>query len=319
MRQIGTLPEEQPARAFADYLLTLDISSDLKPASEGWAIWVHKEDLVPRAKEELTGFQANPDDPRYQNSAQEAEAIRRKAEQLDRQHARKTHDLRGKLRGGPMGLTPTGPLTRMMISISVVVTLMQWLKIELFGAPIEYWLLFSVWVPSPVGPPRSLGFEPILSGQFWRLVTPIFLHSTRSPFHILFNMYMLYQLGKMIEARRKLWEYGLLILFTALVSNISQFLLPDMFTMPGFRTGGGPFVGMSGVVYGLFGYAWVKSRFEPASGLFLHPNTVLLLLIWLVVCAFNIVGPIANTAHVAGMLAGMVVAGVPVWRERWRI
>jgi GlpG protein len=315
MRQIGTLPDEKPARTFADYLLTLNISTDLKPAADGWAVWVHKEDLVSKAKGELAHFQENPDDPRYRQSISEAEAIRRKEEELDRQHARNIVDLRGKLGRGPM--LATGPLTRTLISITVVVFLLQRMNVELFGRTIEGWFLFTNYRPVPGLGLRTDGLRPILQGQIWRLLTPMFLHS--GILHILFNMYMLFQLGRAIEARKRLSEYALLIVLTSIAANLAQFYLPDLFTVPGERTGGGPFGGMSGVVYGLFGYIWVKSRFDPGSGLYLHPNTVMLLLFWLILCAFNILGPIANTAHVVGMLAGMAVAGVPIWRERMRV
>ena len=49
MRQIGTIADETDARTFADYLLTLGITTRLDPLPDGWAVWVHKEDLVPQA------------------------------------------------------------------------------------------------------------------------------------------------------------------------------------------------------------------------------------------------------------------------------
>ena len=42
---------------------------------------------------------------------------------------------------------------------------------------------------------------------------------------------------------------------------------------------------MSGVVFGLFGYIWMKSRFEASSGYFMHPQTVVLMLLWLYLAA----------------------------------
>ncbi len=98
-------------------------------------------------------------------------------------------------------------------------------------------------------------------------MTPIFLHF--GLIHLLFNMVFLYQLGGMIEARRGPWRYLLLGLVCAVLSNIAQYGLSTIgwedgrfvVQMPGL------FGGMSGVLYGLFGYIWMKSRYEPALGL----------------------------------------------------
>ncbi len=37
---------------------------------------------------------------------------------------------------------------------------------------------------------------------------------------------------------------------------------------------------MSGVLYGLFGYVWMKSRYEPSSGFYVTPNTVMWMVGW---------------------------------------
>src|SRR5919202_5813096 len=39
----------------------------------------------------------------------------------------------------------------------------------------------------------------IAEGQWWRLVTGAFLHDPGNPLHILFNMYLLFALGRMLE------------------------------------------------------------------------------------------------------------------------
>ena len=64
------------------------------------------------------------------------------------------------------------------------------------------------------------------------------------------------------------------------------------------------FGGMSGVVYGLLGYVWLRGKFDPASGLFVHSSTVTMMLIWLVACYVGLLGNIANTAHLVGLLMG---------------
>ena len=63
--------------------------------------------------------------------------------------------------------------------------------------------------------------------------------------------------------------------------------------------------GMSGVVYGLLGYAWMKGRFDPGSGLLLHPQTVAMMLIWFFLCLTGLMGNIANTAHAVGLVLGI--------------
>jgi len=65
------------------------------------------------------------------------------------------------------------------------------------------------------------------------------------------------------------------------------------------------FGGLSGVVFALFGYLWMKGQYEPEQGMMLHPNTVTMMLFWLVLCMTNLLGPIANAAHVVGLLVGV--------------
>jgi len=132
----------------------------------------------------------------------------------------------------------------------------------------------------------------VLHGQIWRLVTPIFLHF--GFLHIFFNMLWLRDLGSMIEGRQSSLFFTGQVLAFAVVSNLAQF----------FVAGGG-FGGMSGVVYGLVGYIWIRGKLDPGSGVFLHSSTVTMMIIWFFVCLIGIMGPVANTAHAAGLLMGM--------------
>jgi GlpG protein len=98
----------------------------------------------------------------------------------------------------------------------------------------------------------------------------------------------------MIEGRQSSTYLLVLVLVIAACSNLAQFYFGHA---PNFG-------GMSGVVYGLLGYIWIRGKFDPASGLFLHPSTVTMMLIWLVACFSGILGPIANYAHLVGLLMG---------------
>jgi len=78
------------------------------------------------------------------------------------------------------------------------------------------------------------------------------------------------------------------------------------------------FGGMSGVLYGLFGYAWMKSRFEPGLGLWVDQGTVVILIAWFFLCMTGLVGPIANAAHAGGLVSGLVIGVAPtLWRRLW--
>jgi GlpG protein len=111
-------------------------------------------------------------------------------------------------------------------------------------------------------------------------------------------MMWLYQLGSMIEARQNSLFLFIFVAVSAALSNLGQYVQHG----PGFY-------GMSGVVYALAGYVWMRGKYDPASGLFLDRQSVAILLIWLVVCYTGIIGPIANTAHVVGLLTGMAWGG----------
>jgi GlpG protein len=310
MRQIGTIADETDARTFTDYLLTLGITTRLDPLADGWAVWVHKEDLVPQAAGELEAFRQDPRAERYQGVGATAREFRRRAEQADRLHRKNTIDLRGRVgRPGPA----QRPLTIALLAASLGVAVLT----QLGDRPglVGQWLAFTTFHRGPDGRWHSDGLGPVLHGQLWRLVTPIFLHF--GPVHLLFNMLMLHQLGRLVEWRWGTRRMAELVLATAVVSNLGQHLLPDIFTLgpvPHDRVS--IFGGMSGVLYGLFGYVWMKGRYDRSAGIVLHPNTVFYMVGWLVLCMTGAIGSIANTAHVVGLVVGMLFGFIPSWWAR---
>jgi GlpG protein len=107
-------------------------------------------------------------------------------------------------------------------------------------------------------------------------------------------MLWLYDLGSMIEQRRGSWRFLVLVLVIAAVSNTAQ-----------YHYGYWRFGGMSGVVYGLLGYAWIKGRFDPNSGLFVHSQTMTMMMVWFFLCLFKFIPNVANTAHAVGLGVGL--------------
>jgi GlpG protein len=164
------------------------------------------------------------------------------------------------------------------------------------------------------------GLPEIRQGQVWRLISPIFIHFDL--FHLLFNMLWLYQLGSLIEGRKGSALLAILVLVSALPSNLLQYLWPigRLDQLFGFwHLNSNPLAGgMSGVVYALFGYVWMKSRHQPQEGFYLHPKTVFVMIAWFVLCFTGLLGPIGNTAHAVGLIAGVIFGAGPHWLRRLR-
>jgi len=142
-----------------------------------------------------------------------------------------------------------------------------------------------------------------MGGEYWRLVTPIFLHF--GWLHIVFNCLWLWELGHRVEAVMGHFNMLMLCLVIALVSNGSQYVY------------GGPglFGGMSGVVYGLLGFAWVAPLLQPRWPIQPMPAIMLFMVGWLVACMVGVVealgfGAIANAAHLGGLLSGAVLGAL---------
>lgn len=326
MRQLATLPSADDARALADYLLTLKIDTQLEKQPDGWVIWIRDEDHVPRALQELEEFQRNPSDPRYKGAGSTAAQLRKKKQQEDKAYHRRQERFYSRM--GRAGAA--GGVTFTLIVISAIVTLLKdgfsfgpSFAQALFIAPYQYELVSfdpSAGLEGIRVKLISPGLEPILHGEIWRLVTPIFLHF--GIWHLAFNMWMLYVLGGAIERRRGRARYLLLVLVVAILSNLAQYFLGDIGSgLPLASLPRSPnFGGMSGVVYGLFGYVWMKTRFQPELGLYIDRTNILILMAWFFLCMTPAIrtvtgSGVANVAHAAGLLAGMLIGYVPIaWR-----
>jgi GlpG protein len=295
MRQIGTLENETSARRFTAYLLTQGIDAHADQGMDQWQIWVRDEDQRDRGREELQQFVENPSDERYRKAESAAEALVRQRTQQHAKARRNVVEMRGRWRragAGVRGGRP--PVVFALVLLSVAVTILTWFGNSAprsLGAGIYNQLSFAnraAYLES------EDAFVSIKQGQIWRAVTPIFLHL--APMHILFNMLMFYYLGRQVEFIRGPVVLGILILVLALVSNVAQAAVV------------GPlFGGMSGVVYGLFGYIWMQQRMRPESGFHLEPSTILIIMIWFVLCWVEVIPGIANYAHGGGLAAGMII------------
>lgn len=140
--------------------------------------------------------------------------------------------------------------------------------------------------------------ELIVSGQFWRLITPMFLHG--SILHLGFNMYALYVLGPGLERNYGHARYAALYFLSGFAGNVFSF----MFTAA-------PSLGSSTAIFGLLG----------AQGVFLYRNREFLggaaqraLINVGMIAAINLViglqpnSGIDNWGHIGGLIGGSLFA-----------
>ena len=310
MRMIGHLNGEAQARNFRDFLFVQGIDNQIENDKDGnWSVWVHSEEDLDRAKMMLAEFQANPADAKFQNHGQTAEELREQRREEQAAYEKRVKQRRHLFR--PFTAYGFGPVSFIMIFISVVVFVGQMTReqevdnaLKLTRFDIKNADDLSIWQGLRA---RITNIHEILpeirSGKVWRLITPIFLHF--GIMHIFFNMLWLRDLGSMVEGRQgSAWFVVLAVVF-AVISNLTQYFFA-----------GGDFGGMSGVVYGLIGYIWIRGKLDPGSGLYLHATTVTMMIIWFFVCLVGIMGPIANAAHAAGLLTGMAWGAISSLRHR---
>lgn len=284
MRLIGHVTGEANAQLFSDYLSSLEIKSSVDHDSDDkWAIWIYSEDQVDAGKQQLAEFLAHPSDPKYAQGARRGEQVQSREREAEEKLSKRVFTRETIFRSN----MAVGPITLALILICVGVFVYGGFSSSVFP---KLHALFMSEQPFKMLP-------EVQHGEVWRLITPIFVHM--GIIHILFNMLWLKELGTFIEVREGSWRFLLLVIALALISNFTQFYWK------------GPiFGGMSGVVYGLFGYIWMRGKFDPFAGYVVSQQTVYIMIGWLFLCMTPFMPGVANGAHVGGLVAGMAAGAL---------
>lgn len=140
--------------------------------------------------------------------------------------------------------------------------------------------------------------ELILQGQYWRLLTPVFLHG--SLIHLGFNMYALFIFGPGLERYYGHLRFALLYFLAGFAGNVMSFMFSAA-----------PSLGSSTAIFGLLG----------AEAVFLYRNQSLfggvarralynLVMIALVNLLIGLSPGIDNWGHIGGLVGGTLFAWV---------
>ena len=135
----------------------------------------------------------------------------------------------------------------------------------------------------------------VLSGQYYRLFTSMFLHS--DIFHIGFNMYALYILGSQAESFFGKIKFSIIYI----LSGLSGSLLSILLNMDTFS------IGASGAIFGLLGallYFGYNYRGYIGNRIISSALTVIAINL-----AYGFVHPgISNAAHIGGLVGGLAIS-----------
>ena len=136
-----------------------------------------------------------------------------------------------------------------------------------------------------------------LSWEWWRLITPTFLHFSFT--HLIFNCLWIYILGSKIEIIDGKGVFLTLFLIASVASNLGQY----------FLTGNYLFGGLSGAVYGLLGYCFILDLDNRGQRYDLPNALYIFMFIWLLIGFTGLLkvfgfGDVANMAHLVGMIVG---------------
>ena len=267
------------ALLFCNYLQTIQISAQVKSEDTGFVIYC-QPDKYDFAKQEFEQFIAQPSQAKYQQAAWQSGNVT--AVSSD------TPALLSSFK--QQFFAHAGIVTLAVFAVCWMVFIASNLG---WGNALFYHLQFY----------PQLSFDAVLQAPH-RLLGPAFFHF--SWLHIVFNTMWWWQLGGSIEKVMGTFNLVILLIVSALASNLGQFIID-----------GPNFGGLSGVVYALVGYVWWLGWLMPEKGLSLSKPIIGFMLFWLLL-GYTSILPInmANTAHLLGLLCGCALAYFQVLKAK---
>lgn len=191
----------------------------------------------------------------------------------------------------PSAAPPPAPIINEKLVNPLATYILIGLTVAVYLAQLGTNALFGYDLPAIFGMKIN---ENIMSGELWRLITPMFLHG--SVLHIGFNMYALVIIGSGLERRFGHLRFLILYLLGSLAGNVFSFLMSP-----------NPSLGASTAIFGLLGAEMVffyQNRKLFGSGARRALQNVIM------VAAVNfIIGlspGIDNWGHLGGLMGGLI-------------
>lgn len=185
----------------------------------------------------------------------------------------------------------------------------RWIPMDPRGAVITYVIIAINVIVFLVlnGMVRILGFDQsamlsafgakendlIATGQYWRLITPVFLHYDL--LHLFFNCYAILIWGPMVEKLYGRFKYVVLYLISGMMGCLASYILSVS-----------PSIGASGAVFGLLGgLLYFRQKWKEAFKRFFGPSLFIII-------GFNLIygftgTGIDNWGHIGGLVGGFLV------------
>ena len=194
---------------------------------------------------------------------------------------------RGDFHGRLNALSPGAPVTLALVAINLIVFALM----ALSGAG-----LLSVDGEAAVRWGSNVG-NLTVEGQWWRLFTSMFIHF--GLMHVAFNMFALYQTGRMVERMYGSVHFALLYVFSGLSGSMVSILWHPLNNS----------AGASGAIFGVFGgllaFILKPGNAVPPAIVNEHRNSTLGFIGFNLFYGFSQSG-IDNGAHLGGLLGGLV-------------
>jgi GlpG protein len=289
MRLLTTVPDQAEANTLGDALYADGVATTIKETRDSaFAVWVHDEDRMEQARAFLNGFDSSSS--HVSDMARQARTQRRQEAKTDEQLRARTEKIRKQIDAKQN--MRIGTVTASLMGICVAVFVLTGM-----GDNTDVVRYFTFVPLVPVRGGYVFGHVNVIwQSQPWRLFTPMFLHF--GLMHIAFNLWWLKDLGTAIERVFSARYLLIFVLATAAFSHVLEYVI----------SGPTKFGGMSGVVYGLFAFIWIRGRLDPSFPYRMPKQLATFMLIWLALGFTGWVGPIANWVHTGGLISGALWA-----------